>query len=103
MAYTVINKSNETIIFDVVKDGQTIWTSDKLAPGDQLSEQHRGSFGIAEHLTIQVPQYDPHGNPHGTAGWGGVLVHRDGYVTIYGSWSFDIRRTCEDDTDQLKG
>jgi hypothetical protein len=95
MAYSIINSSNETIIWDVTDGSQVIWTSGKLLPGEQRTERHRGSFGIADLLTIQVPQYDPSGNPNGTFGWGGVLVHKDGRVTVYGDWNFDVRRNAE--------
>jgi hypothetical protein len=102
MAYTVFNHSQETIFWDVKQDGQTIWTSERLAPGEQQTAEHLGSYGIAELLTIQVPQHDPHGNPHGTMGWGSVLVYRDGCVTVYGNWSFDVRRSCDHPTDESK-
>lgn len=95
MAYSITNSSNETIIWDISDGSRVIWTSEKLLPGESRIEEHRGSYGIADLLAIQVPQYDPHGNPHGTMGWGSVLVHRDGKATVYGNWNFDVRRNAE--------
>jgi hypothetical protein len=94
MAYTVINNSNETIRWTVYDGGEEVWTSEDLAPGEQRSEDDI-TPGIAVELSIAVPQYDPHGNPHGSIGWGGVFVHRDGCVRVNGNWDFDVRRRCD--------
>jgi hypothetical protein len=96
MAYTVINRSNETIRWTVRVRGEPVWTSDDLVPGEQRSAIDT-TPGIAVEMSIEVPQYDSDGNPHGSLGWGGVFVQQEGCVTVHGNWNFDVRRRCDSD------
>ena len=59
MAYTVINKSTETIRGTVreLGGGGGSWTSDDLAPGEQGSADH-SNYGVAVLMSVAVPQYD---------------------------------------------
>jgi hypothetical protein len=93
MPYTVINRSKETIRWTVHVDGRPDWTSDDLPPGGQRSEVDT-SPGTAVQISFAVPQYDSQGNPHGSIGWGGALVHKDGCVTVFGDWNYDVRPRC---------